>query len=221
MIAVCFAATLFAAGAEPNPVPVHDAAFEKFVAACEWHLSHPGSRWGPDFCKMARRLARDKKWDTIQMIFSSNRCNFYLPQIAREIVSVSSGPEAVAFLQTIPRNTHAWGFGMLHLPKKQDAAISAYLKVAVKDKDPSVRATCYALCGGHYWPDLIEQARADSESLERYHPAMGWSFGLADSAKAYRVAIGDLPADTLILPPIRTKRPSVPAGEPLFPTTRP
>ena len=138
MIAVWFAATLFAAGAEPNPAPVHDAAFEKFVAACDWHLSHAESRWGPDFCKMARRLARDKRWDTIQMIFSSGRCNSYLPQIAREIISVSSGPDAVAFLQTIPRNTNAWHLGMLHLPKKQDAAISAYLKAAVKDKDPQL-----------------------------------------------------------------------------------
>jgi hypothetical protein len=62
--------------------------------------------------------------------------------------------------------------------------------------------------------------RSGSGRLHEYRtisPQMGASCGLADDAKRYRVALGDLPKDTPIELPRVFKFPERPKGEPLFP----
>ncbi|QEG30483.1 hypothetical protein GobsT_52880 [Gemmata obscuriglobus] len=200
-----------------------DPDVKKLEAACAWHLSN-FEAGGPDYCEIARQLARDKKWDSIQVVFARGRCNKFQAELAREIVSVSSGADAVMFLKTLTEGSRAWHLGALHVPKNPDAAVSAYLKEVVRDKGPEARATCYAVCQERKWPDLLEQARTDSMSTERYSLDAGfkvWSFALADAAKSYRVELGDLPKDTPITrPQVRSLVPPRLPGQPLFPPSK-
>lgn len=186
---------------------------EAFAIVCEQYLKNPVEDNEP--VKMARRLAREGKWDTINAIFASDRFNYFKTHLAWEIVSVSKSADAVAFLRTLSKGDNAWHMGMLSL--KRDPIVKAYVLEVASDKDPAVRSTCYDVCREHHWPDLLEQARVDSTSTERYHPQMVVSCGLADDAKSYRVALGDLPKDTPIELPRVWRIPERPKGEPLFP----
>jgi hypothetical protein len=194
---------------------------EALAIACDRYLSNSEGEREPEYLKHVRRLAKEGKWGTLAKIFSDDRFNYFRVPIMWEVVSVSKAPNAVAFLRTFPAHDNAWHIGMINLPKTRDPAVKAYVLEIAGDKDPWVRSTCYFVCEENRWPDLLEQARVDSSSTERYHPQIELSCGLADDAKSYRVALGDLPKDTPIELPRRLKFPKRPEGEPLFPTTPP
>ncbi|HEV3384573.1 MAG TPA: hypothetical protein VG097_07140 [Gemmata sp.] len=191
---------------------------DEFSKLCDKH------KWGeedPEYCKMARRLVREQKWEIINAIFASSRFNYFKTFVAGEVVAASDTTDAIAFLRTLPKNENTWHMAMLSLSSKGDRAVKAYVLEVAADKDPGVRSTCYCICGTNRWPDLLEQARADSTSIERYFPQYDVSCGLADAAKSYRVELRDLPKGTPIELPRRLKIPDRPKDGPLFPEDKP
>ncbi len=194
---------------------------EAFLIICKSDQLNTGGNDEPEYFKQARLLAKEGKWGTLQKILSDDRFNFYSVPVIREVVRVSKAPESVALLRTLKRERNSWHIGMINLPTTRDETVKAYVLEIAGDKDPRVRSTCYSVCRENRWPDLLEQARVDSTSTERYGAQSDLSCGLADDAKSYRVELGDLPKDTRIEPARRLKIPERPKGEPLFPEGKP
>lgn len=194
---------------------------EAFAVICKRHLSDTGGEGEPEYFRYARRLGKEGKWEALKKIFSDDRFNYFRVPVMREVISVSKATDAVAFLRTVDKKSNAWHIGMLHLPKTRDPIVKAYVLEIAGDKDAGVRSTCYFVCGQNHWPDLLEQARVDSTSTERYYPQVELSCGLADDAKSYRVELGDLPKNTPIEPARVLRFSPRPKGEPLFPSGKP
>ena len=86
---------------------------ESLALLCKIDLTSPENNGEPLFHESVRRLTREGKWVVLERTFSDDRFHFLKNQIVKQLISVSSARDAIAFFRRFPPNQrrNAWHDG--------------------------------------------------------------------------------------------------------------